>query len=269
MIFYFTGTGNSLWVAKELSIIFGEPLISIADELRKETRELVYSLENGESVFLVYPVHSWGPAVPVMQFLSQWHLKGGKNSSIYSLSTCGDECGHTDKMIRKALRRRGLSLSAAYSIQMPNNYILLPGFDVDKKEVENRKLGQAPQQLKAIVESVKTHANSNADLYVRGPIPFLKSRLVYPLFARLAIQKNAFYATDNCIDCGLCATMCPTGTISLRADGRPQWAKGSCVQCLACIHYCPVRAIEYGKISLKKGRYHHPEMKKNRLDVLK
>ena len=36
MIFYFTGTGNSLWVAKALSEALGEQLVSIAEELHKE-----------------------------------------------------------------------------------------------------------------------------------------------------------------------------------------------------------------------------------------
>ena len=84
--------------------------------------------------------------------------------------------------------------------------------------------------------------------------------MVYPLFTHFAIGSNRFYATDTCISCGICAKVCPTGTISLSGDGKPEWAD-TCVQCVACIHRCPVRAIEYGTISLKKGRYHHPEFK--------
>ena len=65
MIFYFTGTGNSLWVAKTLSETLGEPLISIADEFHKEEKDLIYPVRPDEKILFVYPVHSWGPAVLV------------------------------------------------------------------------------------------------------------------------------------------------------------------------------------------------------------
>ena len=66
MIFYFTGTGNSLWVAKALSETLGEQLVSIADELHKEKDGWVYPVRPDEKILFVYPVHSWGPAVSVL-----------------------------------------------------------------------------------------------------------------------------------------------------------------------------------------------------------
>lgn len=61
MIFYFTGTGNSLWVAKTLSETLGEPLISIADELHKEEKDLIYPVRPDEKILFVYPVHPGDP----------------------------------------------------------------------------------------------------------------------------------------------------------------------------------------------------------------
>lgn len=144
MIFYFTGTGNSLWVAKALSEALGEQLVSIADELHKEKDGWVYPVRPDEKILFVYPVHSWGPAVSVTRFISRLTLNGYTGQSVYSVSTCGDECGYTDRLIGKALEKRAISLTAAYSVIMPNNYILLPGFDVDDKDVEERKLQDAP-----------------------------------------------------------------------------------------------------------------------------
>ena len=238
MIFYFTGTGNSRWVAEALGTAFDEPLVSIADALNEGKDENVYPLREREKVFFVFPVHSWGP--------------------VYFVCTCGDDCGYTDRIMRSTLARRGITLTGGFSIQMPNNYILMPGFDVDSKEVETEKLKKAPERVDEIVEAIRQKRNPS--LYYAGSVPLLKSYMVYPLFTHFAIGGNRFYATDACISCGICAKVCPTGTISLSGDGKPEWAD-SCVQCVACIHRCPVRAIEYGKISLKKGRYHHPGFK--------
>lgn len=265
MIFYFSGTGNSLWVARTLSSALGEPVVSIADELKKDRPAYRYEVGEKERILLVFPVHSWGPAIPVMQFIRRL-VFSGKGSQplppVHAVCTCGDECGYTARRLRKALRKRGLNLAACYSVQMPNNYVLMPGFSVDPEAVETRKLQEAParvQKIAACIAAKAPFSEKEADLYHRGPLPLLKSYVVYPLFTNFAAGKNSFYATDACISCGLCEQVCPTGTIRLSEEGRPVWAD-TCVQCVACIHRCPARAIEYGKTTQKKGRYCHPDL---------
>lgn len=247
MIFYFTGTGNSRWVAEALGTAFDEPLVSIADALNEGKN--AYPLGEREKVFFVFPVHSWGPAVLVPRFISRLILSGYKGQEVYFVCTCGDDCGYTDRIMRSILARRGIAVTGGFSVQMPNNYVLMPGFDVDSKMVETEKLEKAPERVGEIVEAIRQKRNPS--LYYAGSVPLLKSYMVYPLFTHFAIGGNRFYATDACISCGICAKVCPTGTISLSGDGKPEWAD-SCVQCVACIHRCPVRAIEYGKISLKR-----------------
>ena len=134
MIFYFTGTGNSRWVAGALGTAFDEPLVSIADALNEGKDENVYPLREREKVFFVFPVHSWGPAVLVSRFISRLILSGYKGQEVYFVCTCGDDCGYTDRIMRSTLARRGITLTGGFSIQMPNNYILMPGFDVDSKD---------------------------------------------------------------------------------------------------------------------------------------
>lgn len=258
MIFYFTGTGNSRWVANALGIALGEAVVSIADELKTGKKEFLCPLREDEKVLFVYPVHSWGPAVPVARFVSRLTLTGYNGQPVYSVSTCGDECGYTGDRMRKALAKKGITLTDAFSVIMPNNYILMPGFDVDSKALEEQKLKEAPAAVAAIAEAIREKKKVN--LYNKGSWPGLKSYCIYPLFANFAIGKNSFRVTDNCISCGLCERICPTGTITLNESKLPVWAD-TCVQCVACIHRCPVHAIEYGMISIKKGRYHHPDIK--------
>ena len=45
-----------------------------------------------------------------------------------------------------------------------------------------------------------------------------------------------------------------TNNITLQT-GKPVWGQ-NCTHCMACICYCPAEAIEYGKKSLGKPRYH-------------
>ena len=254
MIFYFSGTGNSLWVAKQLAKAFDEPLIAIAEELQKE--EISYTLSGAEKLFFVYPVHSWGPAVLVNRFIDKMKIEGYSGQQVYSVCTCGDEAGQTNDMIRKRLAKKGMSLTAGYSMIMPNNYILMKGFNTDSKEVEAEKLSKAPDSIAAIIATIRKGDGSL--IYQEGSRPALKSKVIYPLFVTFAMRRNKFHSMDVCNSCGLCSRVCPTCSITME-DGQPEW-NNSCVQCLACIHRCPMQAIEYGQETWKKGRYHHPEL---------
>jgi MinD superfamily P-loop ATPase len=71
-------------------------------------------------------------------------------------------------------------------------------------------------------------------------------------------DKN-FHATDACIHCGLCAQVCPVANIVME-KGVPRW-QGSCQGCLACLHWCPKEAVQYKQSTVKRGRYHHPDIK--------
>ena len=276
MIFYFSAAGNSLWVARELAKAFDTSLISIPGELDKEG-ELSYSIAPDEKVFFVFPVHSWGPAVLVKRFVARLRLNGYDRQSVYSICTCGDDCGQTDRLMAKYLSKRGIRQTACYSVTMPNTYILMPGFGIDTPEVERKKLTEANDRLKKIVQYIEAgektgkaekktekqmqgQPGENQALYHPGGAASLKTRIVYPLFTNYAVGSTRFHVTqDRCTSCGKCAKICPTHNISL-VDGLPRWGE-DCVQCTACINRCPQRAIEYGRITQKMGRYHHPELK--------
>lgn len=134
---------------------------------------------------------------------------------------------------------------------MPNVYVLLPGFDVDKKEVERKKLAAAPARIDEIAAQVKRREHVT-DVTL-GSWPRLKTTVVYPLFLKYGINTKKFRSTDACISCGRCAEVCPQENINL-ADGRPQW-DDDCSSCLGCYHACPTQAIEYGTATRGKGHY--------------
>ena len=129
------------------------------------------------------------------------------------------------------------------------------GYDVDPKEVEAGKLQHAEAALLEIIP-ILTERRRDIFQLLPGSMPSVKSAIVNPLFNRFAMDTSKFHATDACNGCGICATVCQARTIAVK--GRPVWGK-ACTQCLACIHHCPKRAIEYGKGTVVKGRYLHPD----------
>ena len=62
MIFYFTGTGNSLYAAQKLAD-GGEEIVSIVEALRSKTFH--YTLKEGEKLGFVFPVYFYTVSDPM------------------------------------------------------------------------------------------------------------------------------------------------------------------------------------------------------------
>lgn len=254
MIFYFSGTGNSLHAAEVIATAQKESLISIPEVLEKGGPSLCFDFKASDMLGLVYPVHAWGPPKMVMEFIQRLQISGAE-PYIFSLCTCGEEEGHTTRMIKKALGSVGLSLDSGFTLVMPNNYMV--GFKLDSEEIVSKKLDLADIRLNDICEVLKVRQAGQFQI-ISGRFPNLKSLCVNPLFKRFAMGTRNFYATEACTRCGLCAAICPIHTITVK--DQPVWDK-TCTMCLACINRCPVQAIEYGRLTVGKGRYVHSDIK--------
>lgn len=148
MIFYFSGTGNSLYIAKNIAEHTGEKLISISNEMNNKDDCCEYTLNHDEVMGFVYPIYAWAPPKIVLQFIEKLKLNNYHDNYIFSAATCGDNIGNTMKVMKDSLFKKNLTLNSGFSVVMPNNYIVL--FDVDSKELEEKKLLAAEKTLKKI-----------------------------------------------------------------------------------------------------------------------
>ena len=148
MIFYFSGTGNSKWIANQLSKKQQEDLFFIPDAWKNDTWE--FSLQEDEKIGFVFPVYSWAPPVIVQEFIRKLSLKGYRQQYLFFVCSCGDDTGLTQQVMEKALAAKGWTCNAGFSVIMPNNYVLFPGFDVDSKELEEKKLAEAVPALERV-----------------------------------------------------------------------------------------------------------------------
>lgn len=243
MIYYFSGTGNSRYCASRLASLSGDSFAFIPDKSAETVDDEVFGL--------VFPVYSWGVPPVVLDFISA--LKDGYSPRyVYAVFVCGDETGNAPRMLEKSLSRKMLTADGIMSVIMPNNYVLLPGFDVDSRVVEERKLSEVETRLEWIAECVRKRDNVRD--YIAGSFPRLKTGLIYPLFRKWGIIRSLWHHTDACIHCGKCAEVCPAGNIVMEEDG-PVFGD-RCLSCVACYHHCPVKSIQYGKITKGKGQYY-------------
>lgn len=255
MIFYFTGTGNSGYVASEIAKESNDTIISIS-KLINEKKELEFTLKAGEVIGIIYPIYAYAPPKMVKKFIKNVKFKNYRNNYIFSVATCGDDAGNAMGVIKKEFNNKGMTLNSGFSIIMPNNYIILG--DVDSKEVERRKLENAKDEIKKINTVIKSRKQNVFKLKKGFTSRFLTSAM-NPIFEIFFNNVSKFYSTDDCVSCGNCEKVCNSDIITL-VKGKPQWS-GECSQCLACIHQCPRKAIQYGKSTVKKGRYTNPYFK--------
>ena len=292
MILYFSGTGNTRAVAERLAALLGDEAVMMSPLMRTRGIDLPADTRR---VIWCFPVYSWGVPPYVVSLMRNADLMQNAecrmqnyravasptppNSPIppnspkppiihHAVMTCGDDCGLADLMWRRAVRSRGRLDGCVMSVQMPNNYVCLPGFDVDSKSVENEKLDAFPARVAEIAETVKRYEASSAENapapvtdIVRGSFAWFKTRVIYPWFVRNLMSPKLFkVSVDTCVSCGRCATACPLGNITMNpADGnakalKPSWGD-DCAACLGCYHSCPVHAISFTRFTRGKGQY--------------
>ena len=255
MIFYFSGCGNSQHVAETIAAGLNDSLVFIPEAAREGRYE--YELAESESLGFVFPVYSWAPPKLVLDFVEKLNIKVGPSTGsgtldyVYFACTMGDECGHTERIFRKALEKKGWSLAACFSLQMPETYIGMPGFKLDTDENAQRKIAAADAALSEFIPRLQ-NKESFSKMTVGGAA-WLKSYVVNPGFNRFATDDKKYRSTEACIHCCKCVETCPLHNITLE-EGRPVW-HGHCTICMACYHRCPVNAIQYGKATVGKGQY--------------
>lgn len=254
MIFYFSGTGNSLYIAQRIAQHHNEALVSISAAMYTGEEACEYNLKDQETIGFVFPIHAWGPPTMVLDFIRKLKLNHYRGNYIYAVATCGGNIGNTMKVINGCLKNKTMNLNARFSVVMPNNYILMG--NVDSKKREQEKLAAAENTLNSINETIDQRATGEFGL-VKGFLPWLLTGVINPMFQKNAMKPAKFYVNDHCSGCGICEKVCNCHTIHV--DGKPQWGT-NCSQCLACIHHCPSKAIQYGKGTEKKGRYTHPQV---------
>ncbi len=254
MILYFSATGNSKYCAEKIASKTGGELCSMNHMMRNQITEI--DVKGSPLLGFVCPTYDFDMAYAVAEFLDDLVIKHVPDSCyVFAVFTCGKSCGTAEKTMRRILGKKKIELSAAFKVEMPDNYI--PMFPLAEKAEQMRALESAELCLTDVIESIEAQKHTTITTkQMPAPMKFLIKRLVIP--GQRKATKN-FWVNENCIGCGLCEEICPKNLIRLQ-DGKPVWIKDDCACCLGCIHRCPKQAIQYGKKTEKTGRYMNPNV---------
>jgi Pyruvate/2-oxoacid:ferredoxin oxidoreductase delta subunit len=246
-IYVYTGTGNSLWIARQLAVELKEATVAFMPRLSGD-----FKVED-DCVGIIFPVHIWGLPTHVIQFINHLQLK--PEAYCFALAVNAGQVAATLLQLQKLMSKRNLSLALGYSIVMPSNYI--PWGGPGPIDTQQHRFSESREKVKAIAGPILRSERKRLD---SGPVwqnIFFSS--IYKLsFRRVCKLDKNFRVDDKCNSCGICSKVCPAENIEMLNE-KPAWLH-QCEQCMACIQWCPQEAIQYGKKTVKYLRYHHPEV---------
>lgn len=248
-LYYFTGTGNSLMAAKDISKILGNcNLISIA--LLKDKEEIIC---DSEKIGIIFPLYFEGLPSVVLDFIERIEIK--KVKYIFTVITRGTVIGSGGIFqLRNILNKHGYKLDAGFYLNMPWNYIIMlqpPSIEKQRKIIKKAK-----NKITKIAECIKDERST----FDKDIMFFMNPLVNKPFVKKVNMGDKNFRVLDSCNSCGDCEKICSVKNITL-VNGKPTWSH-NCEQCLGCINICPRSSIQFGKTTNYKRRYFNPEIKK-------
>lgn len=246
-IFYFTGTGNSLAIAREINLYFKNKgkLISIADLQDKAQVKIT-----DDVVGFIFPCYLGDIPWVAKEFLLK--LTFENSPYIFAAVDCSVSSKEGLASISGALAQKGQKLALGTVMQVHGNCLPLP------EMIEQYKVKKLPQRIQKFAESI-----AQKEVSYKGKSAVIDDKFVSNTREKLN-NMSQFTVTEDCKGCGLCERVCPLGNIKL-VDKKPVYST-NCAECWACFHWCPQKAIRSKAKGLAdRRRYHNPKVKVNEI----
>ncbi|MDR0884565.1 MAG: 4Fe-4S dicluster domain-containing protein [Oscillospiraceae bacterium] len=250
LIFWFSGTGNSLKTTKDIAAALGDTQLAFMGGDFSLTGHY-------DRIGFVYPCYAMGMPKAALEFVRRLNLHAGSAEYVFSVVTCRGAAGNCHKMLSNVLKPKGVSLDYANAFRSVGNYII--EYPLQKNQAQ--LLRNQAEKTRLIAADILVHKHRGI-VGARNPFfsAFYRIGLHY-----FRIKEKQFAANDSCTSCGQCVKLCPMDNIEMRG-GKPAFLHNNCANCLACMHMCPQAAIVCGRVTAeKRGQYRHPDIKPGEL----
>lgn len=248
-IFYFSGTGNSLWLAKQVKARLGGEIRYIP--------EWNGDISAYDKLIIVCPVYSFGLPLPVFDFMEQVST----SAPLWIVMNYGGAAGSAAKFAYNHAKSCGLNIKRVYTMKMPENFTAVFSTPLIKP-YNNGLLKKAPKAIGKIIDSIEKGEEKSLPADKSN-----KHKLYNENKSNWGKMGERYSASDACTLCEKCVENCPAGNITI-SDGKITFGN-KCVVCQACYHRCPVQAVRYlGKPN--KMPYFNPDVPESEMgtDIL-
>ena len=244
VIFFFSGTGNCLSIARNIAKgLGGAELIRIKKDMK------IPDITDAQRVGFVFPCYGGGAPEDVFDCAKAIRIKPGTYT--FGITSCSAYKGTGLAKLHKIIPLKYWSVITHHCscIWLFPHTMMMPKLTVGEAEARSEDLSSK------IVEDIL------ADRVLPGKPSFNVFNAIENMgFSKMALKKaEAFAVSDKCVACSQCANLCPRGNITIE-NGKAHIGT-NCTQCLACLQFCPESAISIGTISDKREHYHNPNVK--------
>lgn len=242
-IFYFTGTGNSLAIARKILA-------------RLDTKGELFFMNKGagassqaQVIGFVLPIYYMDVPEFAADFIRSMKLP--KDAYYFAVVNSNGYHGQGLSTIKSILKSKGITLNFGAAVDMPGNAIL------SNDAVNAERLAKLDAEVDRLCQYIKAK-KSNVLPDKKNFVLDLQVRLMKFYGSKIAFNTKKFQVSSQCSKCGTCVKVCPRKNIKLAE--QPVWGE-DCVNCLACFHWCPEEAISMKNMLIgKRKKYHHPEV---------
>lgn len=234
-IFYFTGTGNSLYIAKR----FGGEIYSIPQVLKGEKHVF-----EDEEIGIIFPTYGFSVPNIVKEFIKKITLK---SPYIFAIMTCGNNNGDATKYFASFAKKHNIEVKYSNSIVMVGNHI--PLVDIEKQKSLDKNIEENINQL---IDDVSKHRNYINSGMIVGPV--LRNALKVVKKVKTMDSPANFSVNEDCIKCSTCIKVCPRANVSYNESKHIVFGD-YCESCLSCVNNCPKKAIQVKGDKNPNARY--------------
>lgn len=277
-IFYFSGTGNSIVVAREISIKLDGALSSISSTINQDKVKI-----DSDTIGLVFPCYLaqlYGLPLITEKFIKK--IEAIQDKYLFAVCTYGGfgpvNAIPTLNSLKKCVEICGGEMAYGFSIKLPLNNLDYEHIPIPINRDQVKMFLKCDKTIEKIVRKVSKRARK-PDNFV-GIVSDLYSKALQKILGKYVLESLKKHAhiigsndkgfrelipltdksillNDKCNGCGICSKICPVENI-LIIDSKPNW-QHRCEMCFACDEWCPQGAIHHwAKIEGKD--YHHPKV---------
>jgi ferredoxin len=244
MILYFSGSGNSLAIARQLSTKLNDRVVSLYDAVNED-------LSREECIGLVFPTYWLDAPLAVKELIPK--IKFPATAYTYIVITCGAQTNNAIWSARKLLRLQGVEISYCHKVRVPDSCALAFGRNPNS---QSWKFDKYANRVDEIASDIK---NCKHSLHYSAFDPFAYIVNSKSLAGKLYKITTPIVNPDKCIGCETCYKICPQNNIKI-SDSKA-FIGDNCTFCFGCVHFCPSQAIDVsGKPTSKEFQYHHPQI---------